>query len=215
MSTRLSSSSTLPSSTEVPPPDETQSPHSRIHDIPDPSPLSGALRAAGRTFSFGGRFSKSSAPVVPRQETPDASKTRPVTGSTDSTATPPKLPDTNFTLGSNDDFNNMFDNMSSRRQSVMRDPSPQPGKVRPMIHRSQKRISNCIGAPRSPQLMPSPVSSLAELERPPRLTPIDPLSSSRLPTPGTVVTIVAHPKRDCYITRMRTQQTTASPPSTQ
>jgi hypothetical protein len=37
----------------------------------------------------------------------------------------------------------MFDNMSSR-QSVMRDPSPQPGKVRPTIHRSQRFISNCI-----------------------------------------------------------------------
>jgi hypothetical protein len=123
-STRLSSSSTLPSSTEVPLPDETQSPHSRIHDVPAPPPLSSALRAAGRTFSFGGRFGKS-APAVPRQQTPDAAKTRPATGSTDSTATPPKLPDTNFAMESQDDFNKMFDNMGSS----VRGKSPQPNKV--------------------------------------------------------------------------------------
>ncbi|KAJ9490616.1 hypothetical protein VN97_g2659 [Penicillium thymicola] len=125
-STRLSSSSTLPSSTEVPPPDETQSPHSRIHDVPAP-PLTSALRAAGRTFSFGGRFSKSG-PHVPRQQTPDAAKNRPATGSTDSTATPPKLPDTDFALGSQDDFNTMFDNMGTRAGSAMRGSSPQPTK---------------------------------------------------------------------------------------
>ncbi|KOS38022.1 hypothetical protein ACN38_g11166 [Penicillium nordicum] len=125
-STRLSSSSTLPSSTEVPPPDETQSPHSRIHDVPAP-PLTSALRAAGRTFSFGGRFSKSG-PHVPRQQTPDAAKNRPATGSTDSTATPPKLPDTDFALGSQDDFNTMFDSMGTRAGSSMRGSSPQPTK---------------------------------------------------------------------------------------
>ncbi|KAJ6139424.1 hypothetical protein N7471_005910 [Penicillium samsonianum] len=126
-STRLSSSSTLPSSTEVPPPDETLSPHSRIHDVPAPPPLTSALRAAGRTFSFGGRFSKSG-PQVPRQQTPDAAKNRPVTGSTDSTATPPKLPDTNFALSSQDDFNKMFDNMDAREGSAIRGSSPKPAK---------------------------------------------------------------------------------------
>lgn len=125
-STRLSSSSTLPSSAEVPPPDETQSPHSRIHDVPAP-PLTSALRAAGRTFSFGGRFSKSG-PQVPRQQTPDAAKNRPMTGSTDSTATPPKLPDTDFALSSQDDFNTMFDNMGTREGSTMRGSSLQPAK---------------------------------------------------------------------------------------
>lgn len=126
-STRLSSSSTLPSSTEVPLPDETLSPHSRIHDVPAP-PLTSALRAAGRTFSFGGRFSKSG-PHVPRQQTPDTAKNRPVTGSTDSTATPPKLPDTDFALSSQDDFNTMFDNMGTQEGSAMRG-SPAPAKVR-------------------------------------------------------------------------------------
>ncbi|CDM30891.1 hypothetical protein DTO013E5_460 [Penicillium roqueforti] len=126
-STRLSSSSTLPSSTEVPPPEETLSPHSRIHDVPAPPPLTSALRAAGRTFSFGGRFSRSG-PQVPRQQTPDAAKNRPVTGSTDSTATPPKLPDTDFALGSQDDFNKMFDNLGAREGSAIRGSSPNPGK---------------------------------------------------------------------------------------
>ncbi|KAJ5799969.1 uncharacterized protein N7518_002037 [Penicillium psychrosexuale] len=136
-STRLSSSSTLPSSTEVPPPEETLSPHSRIHDVPAPPPLTSALRAAGRTFSFGGRFSRSG-PQVPRQQTPDASKNRPVTGSTDSTATPPKLPDTDFALGSQDDFNKMFDNLGAREGSATRGSSPNPGKVRPAIARPGK-----------------------------------------------------------------------------
>ncbi|KAJ5458258.1 hypothetical protein N7475_009646 [Penicillium sp. IBT 31633x] len=138
-STRLSSSSTLPSSTELPPPDETQSPHSRIHDVPAPPPLTSALRAAGRTFSFGGRFSRS-APHVPRQQTPDATKNRPVTGSTDSTATPPKLPDTNFTLDSQDDFNKMFDNMNTREGSGMPGSTTQPAKVRPSIATPGKDI---------------------------------------------------------------------------
>ncbi|KAK4861123.1 hypothetical protein LT330_004039 [Penicillium expansum] len=134
-STRLSSSSTLPSSTEVPPPDETQSPHSRIHDVPAP-PITSALRAAGRTFSFGGRFGKSG-PHVPRQQTPDTSKNRPVTGSTDSTATPPKLPDTDFALSSQDDFNKMFDNMGGQG-SAIRGSSPKPTKVTPAIARPDK-----------------------------------------------------------------------------
>ncbi|CAG8039547.1 unnamed protein product [Penicillium olsonii] len=133
-STRLSSSSTIPSSTEVP--EENQSPHSRIQDVPAPPPLSSALRqAAGRTFSFGGRFGKSS-PAVPRQQTPDASKNRPMTGSTDSTATPPKLPDTNFAMESQDDFNKMFENLGG---SSERDRSPQPNKVSLVVPASPPR----------------------------------------------------------------------------
>lgn len=123
-STRLSSSSTIPSSTEVPP-ENTQSPHSRIQDVPAPPPLTSALRAAGRTLSFGGRFGKSAA-AIPRQQTPETAK-RPVTGSTDSTATPPKLPDTTFSMESQDDFNKMFDNMGG---SSVRERSPQPRQVR-------------------------------------------------------------------------------------
>lgn len=85
--------------------------HSRnLYDIPIP-PLSGALRAAGRTFSFGGRFSKASAPTPPPQpSTPGPSRSRAMTASTTSTATPPKLLDTDLQLGQGEDeFHNMFD----------------------------------------------------------------------------------------------------------
>lgn len=136
-STRLSSSSTIPSSTEVAA-EETQSPHSRIHDVPAPPPLASALRAAGRTFSFGGRFGKST-PAVVRQQTPEAAK-RPVTGSTDSTATPPKLPDTNFTMESQDDFNKMFDNMGG---SSTRERSPQPHNV---SLEATRKVGNLTGS---------------------------------------------------------------------
>ncbi|KAJ5612677.1 hypothetical protein N7510_005871 [Penicillium lagena] len=130
-STRLSSSSTLPSSTEIHPADDVlASPHSRHHDIPVPPQLSGALRAAGRTFSFGGRFSKSStSSVQPQQQAmPDTSNShRTMTSRTDNTATPPKLPDANFEFGGDDnDFHNMFDTLGKRISAVMRKPSPQP-----------------------------------------------------------------------------------------
>lgn len=126
-STRLSSSSTLPSSTEVPTDDASTSPHSRIHDIPVPPPLSGALRAAGRTFSFGGRFSKNSVPPPPpRQATPDETRQRTVSGSTNDTATPPKLPDSHWDLGAgSDDFGKMFDHLGKRDSAMLRDASPQ------------------------------------------------------------------------------------------
>lgn len=130
-STRLSSSSTLPSSTETHLADDASSPHSRIHDIPAPPPLAGALRAAGRTFSFGGRFGRSSlSSAPPRNATPDSSTYRRVPrGSADSTATPPKLPDAQFNLGSDfesggDDFGKMFDHLGKRDSAALRDISP-------------------------------------------------------------------------------------------
>lgn len=129
ISTRLSSSSTLPSSTEIPPPDDVSSPHSQVHDIPAPPPLAGALRAAGRTFSFGGRFGKSAAfTAPPRNATPDAStRQRVPSGSTESTATPPKMSDAPFTLGADfgvggDDFGKMFDHLGKQDSAVL---SPQ------------------------------------------------------------------------------------------
>lgn len=130
-STRLSSSSTLPSSTEIPPADNASSPHSRIHDIPaPPPPLAGALRAAGRTFSFGGRFGRSSLSTAPpRNATPDSTKQRVTSVSTDSTASPPKLPDAQFNLGADfesggDDFGKMFDHLGKRDSAALRDISP-------------------------------------------------------------------------------------------
>lgn len=102
-------------STDGPQP-ESQSPHTRnLYDIPIP-PLSGAIRAAGRTFSFGGRFSKASAPTPPPQpSTPGPSRSRGMTTSTSSTATPPKLPDTELRIGKiDDDFQNMFGDIGKR-----------------------------------------------------------------------------------------------------
>lgn len=125
-STRLSSSSTQPSSTGIPPPDD-PSPHARVHDIPPP--LS-ALRAAGRTFSFG-RFNKSNnsnPPEPPRHATPDhPNRQRAVSGSTDDTATPPKLTDSDFNLSAGgDDFGKMFDHLDRPQSAILRDASPQP-----------------------------------------------------------------------------------------
>lgn len=114
-SVRFSSSSTCPSSTEVPAPDDSQSPHSRgLYDIPVP-PLAGALRAAGRTFSFGGRLSKTSTPPpLPRHSTTGPSRDRAMTASTASTATPPKLLDTDLNLGKMEDFQGVFDKIGMR-----------------------------------------------------------------------------------------------------
>lgn len=126
-STRLSSSSTQPSSTEVPPADD-PSPHSRIHDVPSvPTPLSGALRAAGKTFSFTSRFKSPMPPASPRNATPDEStRQRAMTNSTDETATPPRLAEVALDLGSSqDDFGKMFDNMGKRESALLRERSPQ------------------------------------------------------------------------------------------
>ncbi|KAF7133921.1 hypothetical protein CNMCM5793_005387 [Aspergillus hiratsukae] len=118
-SIRYSSSSTQRSLTDIPIQSETQSPHSRnLHDIPIP-PISGALRAAGRTFSFGGRFSKPSPAIPPpipsaRQSPPGPPRNRAMTSSTASTATPPKLLD-DLNVGQlGDELNSMFDDLGKR-----------------------------------------------------------------------------------------------------
>lgn len=113
-STRLSSSSTLPSSTEISPPDETFSPHSRINDVPPPPPL----RPANRAFSLGGRLK--ALPPSPQHNALDASAKHRATSSSDSTTLPPRLPDTNIDLSGADDFQKMFDNVGKR------EPSPRP-----------------------------------------------------------------------------------------
>ena len=123
-SVRFSSSSTCPSSTEVPAPDVYQSPHSRgLYDIPVP-PLTGALRAAGRTFSFGGRLSKTSTPPpVPRQSTAGTSRDRAMTPSTARTATPPKLLDTELSFGKMEDFQGAFDKVGTMGDTTLEEPS--------------------------------------------------------------------------------------------
>ncbi|KAJ5286828.1 hypothetical protein N7478_002514 [Penicillium angulare] len=127
-STRLSSSSTQPSSMEVSSPEDV-SPHSRNHDIPAPHTSTNAIRdafAAARTFSFGGRHKSSNSSVPPRNTTPDEyTRQRAMTNSTDETATPPKLTDEDFGLGTgSDDFGKMFDHLGKRESALLRDPSP-------------------------------------------------------------------------------------------
>lgn len=135
-SVRFSSSSTCPSSTEAPALDDSQSPHSRgLYDIPVP-PLTSALRAAGRTFSFGGRLSKTSTPPpVPRQSTTAPSRDRAMTASTASTATPPKLLDTDLQFGKMDDLHCVLDQIgtSDDKASVERSHDKRPDMVRQLI----------------------------------------------------------------------------------
>ncbi|KAG2412625.1 hypothetical protein HFD88_010182 [Aspergillus terreus] len=153
-------------STDGPVQAETHSPHSRnLHDIPIP-PISGALRAAGRTFSFGGRFSKASAPVPPpHQSTP--ARNRPMTPSSNSTATPPKLLDTDLNLGQlGDDFHNMFDGVgkqetatqqpSTRNSSVDSYSSSPPEKPSQVNGKASRPTP--ISTDRSREVEPSPYS---------------------------------------------------------
>ncbi|KAJ5732017.1 hypothetical protein N7493_003498 [Penicillium malachiteum] len=161
-STRLSSSSTQPSSAEVPSPDET-SPHSRIHDIPPP--FTAAIRAAGRTFSFGGRFG-SSTPAAPRNApATESTRQRAMTTSTDETATPPKLSHATLDLGG-DDFGKMFDTLDKRQSASLRDPSPRRDNQFSPSSQSQSESQNTgrankpmpINTDRSAVVEPSPYS---------------------------------------------------------
>ncbi|KAL4911617.1 hypothetical protein BDW74DRAFT_10853 [Aspergillus multicolor] len=113
---------------------DSQSPHSKnLHDIPVP-PLSSALRAAGRTFSFGGRFSKTPAQVPHRPSSPDTTRSRATTNSTTSTATPPKLLETEFQIDRmDDDFGKMFDGIgaqeSTQGPNKRGEKSPRPAPI--------------------------------------------------------------------------------------
>ncbi|PKY01305.1 hypothetical protein P168DRAFT_330002 [Aspergillus campestris IBT 28561] len=135
------------------------SPHSRsLYDIPIP-PLSGALRAAGRTFSFGGRFSKAAAP--PQPLTPAPSRHRAMTNSTSSTATPPRLMETDLQIGSmGDDFNIDFSKRDKSRESSSRvamaegSANPAPG---PRTDNRSPRPTP-IDTSRSKEVEPSPYS---------------------------------------------------------
>lgn len=114
----FSSSSACSSSAKALTQNHSQSPHSRpLHDIPVP-PLTGALRAAGRTFSLGGRLSKLSTPSPPtppphpQHSTIAAPRERSMTGNAARATSPPKLLDTGLSLGTlEDDFQSAFDNI--------------------------------------------------------------------------------------------------------
>ncbi|KAE8349172.1 hypothetical protein BDV28DRAFT_141750 [Aspergillus coremiiformis] len=146
-------------------PSDTQIPHSRNqYDIPIP-PLSGALRAAGRTFSFGGRFSKASAPTPPpppphQPSTPGPSRSRAMTASTTSTATPPKLLNADLEFDQEDKFHNMFNEVG--KQATPRDRSGDMFSSSPeeSAARKQDRIPRPtpINTDRSKEVEPSPYS---------------------------------------------------------
>ncbi|MCJ1261375.1 hypothetical protein MMC22_001239 [Lobaria immixta] len=130
-SARFSSSSTLPSSTDAPlddkplpnPMDSRKIP---IPPIPEPHTLS--LRAAGRSFSFGRKKAPHPLPSSPRltpsphtaPEPSNVKRERAMTESSyasGSTATPPKLLETDLDLGQSDldGFGSMFESFGKRR----------------------------------------------------------------------------------------------------
>lgn len=124
-----SSSSTLPSSTDVPLdekplPNPMESRKIPIPPVPEPHTLS--LRAAGRTFSFGRKKAPPSIPSSPRftpspQNAPGHSngkRERAMTESSyasGSTATPPKLLETDLGQSDLDGFGTMFESFGKRR----------------------------------------------------------------------------------------------------
>lgn len=132
-SARYSSTSTLPSSTDIPL-DEGTSPHPKNSDniplpaIPNSSPLS--FRAGGRTFSFGRKKAQTSNNTSPppqhASESPaytPATRGRALTESSytsGSTATPPMFLDTGLDFGPSDldGFGSMFDNVGKRESQM-------------------------------------------------------------------------------------------------
>ncbi|KAL8966991.1 MAG: hypothetical protein Q9183_003120 [Haloplaca sp. 2 TL-2023] len=136
ISARFSSSSTLPSSTDIPFDEKTlpNPPESRKAPVP-PTPASHplTLRAGGRAFSFGRRKGQSPSSASPITQPPQAygfspdpaihGRERASTESSyasGSTAKPPRLLDSNLDLGMSDldSFGDMFENFG-KRQSVL------------------------------------------------------------------------------------------------
>ncbi|EFE32011.1 uncharacterized protein ARB_00901 [Trichophyton benhamiae CBS 112371] len=144
-SARYSSSSTLPSSTD-------HSPHDAIPVPPIPeSPFSFSIRASGRTFSFGSKASKTSTP----RKSESTNRERAMTNSTTSTATPPKLMETDLSLEGSGEMGNIFEGVGvdKRRSRVLENiPTniPQPGRPAPSVPAKDKRV-----------VSPSPLSPLS------------------------------------------------------
>lgn len=99
-SLRFSSSSASRPSNEMTTPDQTQPP--RFYDKQPPS-MTGALRAAGRTLSLGGRFSKQSQPSMPQ----------PLATNRMTIAEPPQFLDSELDLGKDTGFESMLDNFGT------------------------------------------------------------------------------------------------------
>ena len=135
-SARFSSSSTLPSSTDIALDDKPLPNPRDAHSVPTPPipathPIS--LRAGGRAFSFGRRKPQSPASASPITQPPQIyshsqepgikGRERALTESSyasGSTATPPKLLDTGLDLGNSDldNFGDMFENFGKRKSTL-------------------------------------------------------------------------------------------------
>ena len=118
-STKFSSSSTLPSSADVP-----------THDIPVPpipeSQLSVSLRAASRRLSFGSKAPKSLSQEDAHQPIESITRDRATTVSTTSTATPPKLLISNLNLSESSGFGDIFEGIGKRKSRIQEPGSPSP-----------------------------------------------------------------------------------------
>lgn len=144
----MSSSSTIPSSTDISNDSHTNSIASGKRPSPDlpahaPRLRGWSLKNAGRTFSFANKQKDEvppvpSYPVLPSQTiTPDPAvvpkrRERAMTASTASTATPPKLLDGDLALGESDmdNFGNMFDSIGNQNNRVSASPNGFPQMVR-------------------------------------------------------------------------------------
>lgn len=140
-SARFSSTSTLPSSTDLPLDENTYSNAKTSHDIPAPPiPESqpSALRAAGRAFSFGRKKAGTSPlpPTAPRPVEDSAhrdgyttfSRQRAMTENSyasESTTTPPKLLEGGLEF--DDGFSSMFESFGKRQSKVLEEPPPLGG----------------------------------------------------------------------------------------
>ncbi|OJD27870.1 hypothetical protein ACJ73_00729 [Blastomyces percursus] len=122
-SAKFSSSSTLPSSTDIP-----------IQDVPVPPVHDSSffsLRSAGRTFSFGTKSSSSKLlqrleVTTPRSRGTATAIERTPTTSTTSTATPPRLPDTKLDMGDSLSYGNLFDGLDKEKEAQKEPLSPSP-----------------------------------------------------------------------------------------
>ncbi|KAL1968475.1 hypothetical protein VTN77DRAFT_1685 [Rasamsonia byssochlamydoides] len=171
-SARFSSSSTLPSSTDVP----VQNDLSRtLHDIPvPPVPESSSLfslRAGGRTFSFGTKPGRLSTPPQQHQQQQQQqhhgpssqARERAMTASSVSTATPPRLLDSDLKLNGEDDdnFSNMFEGFGKRKSALLQsNPGNRSSKALPPDPPKEDRNANLppINVDRSQEVEPSPLS---------------------------------------------------------
>ncbi|KAL2020172.1 hypothetical protein VTK56DRAFT_8696 [Thermocarpiscus australiensis] len=135
-SSHHSNASTNPSSTDAGGLEELRGAHKLPTDIPVPplpkSSSTGFLKAAGRTFSFGGQKkhlpltpaideSPPATPAVPSIETPANGRARATTTSTSTTVTPPRV-DTDFSLDLGGDFGKiLLGNDKRASQATLKD----------------------------------------------------------------------------------------------